>query len=171
MLIVKLSYRFPDWLTDEQFEAMRRCWPGYAGEIKSNGVETKENDEGTGYLYKLKNWYRGSSGQRLHMEEAAELERVGIPLEIEGTDGTMLVRQKGSQIWRGEELPSHLVEGTVVQITIPDMALMLINEVTWMDDACTEDLQCKLDDGWRILAVCPPHSQRRPDYILGRKKP
>lgn len=29
--------------------------------------------------------------------------------------------------------------------------------------------QCYSD--WRILAVCPPNAQRRPDYILSRRKP
>jgi hypothetical protein len=57
-----------------------------------------------------------------------------------------------------------------VQITIPDLGLLYIDEVTHMDDACTDTLQDKLDDGWRILAVCPPNAQRRPDYILGRRK-
>jgi hypothetical protein len=37
-----------------------------------------------------------------------------------------------------------------------------------LDDACTDDVQRHLDEGWKILAVCPPNSQRRPDYILGR---
>lgn len=57
-----------------------------------------------------------------------------------------------------------------VQITIPDFALLYIDEVTWLENCCTERLQEALEDGWRILAVCPPNSARRPDYILGRRK-
>lgn len=59
-------------------------------------------------------------------------------------------------------------KGCVAQIAIPDLALMRITEVTYLDDACTDRLQGYLDAGWRILAVCPPNAQRRPDYILGR---
>lgn len=57
-----------------------------------------------------------------------------------------------------------------VQITIPDLGLLYIDEVTYLDDCCTDRLQEHLADGWRILAVCPPNAQRRPDYILGRRK-
>ena len=32
------------------------------------------------------------------------------------------------------------------------------------------NISVRLDDGWRILAICPPNSQRRPDYILGRSR-
>lgn len=56
---------------------------------------------------------------------------------------------------------------TNIQIAIPDMALLQIVCVKVLEDACTQDLQRQLDDGWRILAICPPHAQRRPDYILG----
>lgn len=62
---------------------------------------------------------------------------------------------------------AHL-RGGVVQIHIPDMVLMAINEVTWLDDVCTETVQGMLDKGWRILAICLPNAARRPDYILGR---
>lgn len=57
-----------------------------------------------------------------------------------------------------------------INIAIPNIGLLSINEVTWMEDACTQELQDKLDEGWRILAVCPPNGTRRPTYILGRTK-
>ena len=57
-----------------------------------------------------------------------------------------------------------------IQVAIPNFALFMIDEVQLMEDCCTNALQAELDDGWRILAVCPPTSQRRPDYILGRTK-
>ena len=66
--------------------------------------------------------------------------------------------------------PIDMQQGTAVQIAVPDMALMYIDEVCVETDFCTDALQSMLDDGWRILAVCPPNSQRRPDYILGRRK-
>lgn len=58
----------------------------------------------------------------------------------------------------------------VTHVHVPNVGLLTIDEVDWMEDACTQDLQSRLDDGWRILAVCPPNSARRPDYILGRTK-
>ncbi len=67
-----------------------------------------------------------------------------------------------------DELVEATLKGGAVQIHIPDMVLMSINEVTWLDDCCTETVQVELDKGWRILAICPPNAQRRPDYILGR---
>lgn len=51
----------------------------------------------------------------------------------------------------------------------PGPNLMKVNETFLMEDACTDALQNKIDEGWRILAVCP-QPQRRPDYVLGRSK-
>lgn len=44
--------------------------------------------------------------------------------------------------------------------------MLLYNHVKLLSDACTDDLQKELRDGWRIIAVCPQEA-RRPDYILG----
>lgn len=66
--------------------------------------------------------------------------------------------------------PGDQPGATFIQISIPDLALLSINEVQVLEDACTEELQVMLDKGFRIIAVCPPNSQRRPDYILGRSK-
>ena len=51
----------------------------------------------------------------------------------------------------------------------PGPSLLNVDETRLMEDACTNALQENLDNGWRILAVCP-QPQRRPDYVLGRKK-
>lgn len=79
-------------------------------------------------------------------------------------------RNLGRQV---SSIPSSFGErepATFIQISIPDLALLSINEVQVLEDACTEELQAMLDNGFRIIAVCPPNSQRRPDYILGRTK-
>lgn len=57
-----------------------------------------------------------------------------------------------------------------VNIHVSDIGLLKINEVIVMTNACTEDLQDNLNDGWHIIAVCPQPDQRRPDYVLGRTK-
>jgi hypothetical protein len=51
----------------------------------------------------------------------------------------------------------------------PGPNLLNVNETLLMEDACTNALQENLENGWRIIAVCP-QPQRRPDYVLGRKK-
>lgn len=47
------------------------------------------------------------------------------------------------------------------------VALTNIASVAYLEDCCTDILQGCLDNGWRILAVCPPNDARRPTYIIG----
>lgn len=49
--------------------------------------------------------------------------------------------------------------------------LMQINDLMLCEDSCTDDIQSKLDGGWRIVSVCVQPDGRRPDYILGRFNP
>ena len=42
------------------------------------------------------------------------------------------------------------------------------NELLLKEDACIDDLQTDLNNGWRTIAVCNQPDQRRPDFILGR---
>lgn len=51
---------------------------------------------------------------------------------------------------------------------MPGHSLAMFNAVMLMSDACSDALQDNLNQGWRILAVCPQPDQRRPGYILGR---
>jgi hypothetical protein len=60
--------------------------------------------------------------------------------------------------------------GTAVHVHIPNIGLLMINEVCILEDSCTDKLQEYLNNNWRILAVCPPNGVRRPDYIMGRTK-
>lgn len=62
------------------------------------------------------------------------------------------------------------IDGHIVQIHVPNAGLYLCDEVKICEDYCTNSLQDELNEGWRILCVCPPNGQRRPDYILGRRK-
>lgn len=43
-----------------------------------------------------------------------------------------------------------------------------VNEMRLLEDCCTDALQDVINEGYRIIAVCPQPDQRRPDYILGR---
>ena len=66
----------------------------------------------------------------------------------------------------------QLVEdGVLVQVHVPNLSLLSFNQVEVLEDYCTNNLQKKLDEGWRILAVCPPLDERRPAYIVGRYVP
>jgi hypothetical protein len=62
----------------------------------------------------------------------------------------------------------NYAKGQIVQVHVPNMALLTYNEIQVLEDCCTDEIQRMLNDRWRIIAVCPPNSQRRPDYILGR---
>lgn len=55
-----------------------------------------------------------------------------------------------------------------LQVHLPSNELLRIKEVIVEDDLCTDELQKKLDDGFKILAILPQAGQRRPDYVLGR---
>lgn len=57
-----------------------------------------------------------------------------------------------------------------VNVHVPGLGLLLLNEIKVMEDACTDNIQKELNAGWRIVAVCPQPDSRRPDYILGRKR-
>ena len=104
------------------------------------------------------------------------LSRAGLQMTVEpGTKDSMLVKlqdQMRSLGVKHRELEQLIAEAPrcVVQVAIPDLGLLQIDEVTWEADCCTQDLQRRLEEGWRILAVCPPNAQRRPDYILGRRR-
>jgi hypothetical protein len=53
-------------------------------------------------------------------------------------------------------------------VAVAGLGLLTVNEVSAEVDLCTESLQRRLNEGWRILAVCVQPDQRRPDYVLGR---
>lgn len=57
-----------------------------------------------------------------------------------------------------------------VHVQIPHIGLLAMDEVSVEENCCTDMLQRRLDEGWRILCVCPPNAARRPDYILGRTR-
>jgi len=111
------------------------------------------------------------------MPTLLKLTELGINFGIQkdklaGATGTMIVKMQ-ERIASGErhvDAAKAAAAGHAVQIAIPDLGLLNITEVTWLEDCCTEVLQEHLTDGWRLLAVCPPNAQRRPDYILGRSK-
>lgn len=101
--------------------------------------------------------YWVSYGDRVLIElprDALLLEKWGIPYTIVKFRNTYRVHDPDTN--------QH------VHVHIPNIGLLSIRVVEVLEDACTDELQRRLDSGWSILAICPPNAARRPDYILGR---
>lgn len=103
-----------------------------------------------------------------------------LEVRISNFDNNYMLVSEGSELsvrLRNLETKYSLVMeqialgGKVMSIHVPNIGLIAFNEVAVLEDACTYDLQDRLDTGWRICAVCSPNGQRRPDYILGRFNP
>lgn len=104
-----------------------------------------------------KNSYEFSREAVMDSEEVEAWTRCEIDVSVKTLRGTTPRTGK-------DNLVQH-----VTQISLANIGLLEIQQVTWLEDACTEDLQAHLDDGWRIIAVCPPKDSRRPTYIIGRR--
>lgn len=107
---------------------------------------------------------------RLSDEEIVGLTALGVPLVVKPLPGMMVVKMQDRAKWDHDVKPQAIRDGSAISIAVPDLGLMYIDEVRVEEDYCTDMLQGDLDDGWRILAICPPNAARRPDYILGRRK-
>lgn len=68
------------------------------------------------------------------------------------------------------QIPAPASAVQVTQVSVANGALLEINTLQLLENACTDEVQAFLKNGWRIVAVCPSNDQRRPDYILGRKE-
>lgn len=64
-------------------------------------------------------------------------------------------------------IPPSTVPVQIVNVSVPNAALFQVQTLDYMENACTNSIQMRLDQGWRIVAVCPPNDCRRPTYILG----
>ena len=157
MINVSLDYVYgPEW-DKVDWDRLRASWPLELPEVKPDTCP----------------WY-GSQTARLTYDEVNEVAASGAKVNLVPLPGAMMTKMQDDprKAWEyGTRIdPIDLQTGTAVQIAVPDMALMYIDEVQVCEDYCTHALQDDLDNGWRILAVCPPNSARRPTYILGRRK-
>lgn len=143
-------------LTDEQILTLKMIFPNAE---KSLG----------GYL-------SGTDGLVEFESLQAVINGLGITAEIKPLEGGYFVAQRNDLFKRIKslEVESKLLreklgeDGTLMQIHLPNFSLLSINEVLILEDECTDDLQGALDKGFKIICVCPPYSERRPTYILGR---
>jgi len=159
MINVKIDYMGrSDW-DKVDWDALRQNWPKELPDQKPETCPFYNSD---------------ADIARLTYEEANALAASGARLTLAPLPGAMLTKMQDdpAKLWEyGTRIgPIDLQSGSAVQIAVPDMALMYIDEVQVCEDFCTNMLQDELDAGWRILAVCPPNSARRPSYVLGRRK-
>ena len=96
--------------------------------------------------------------------EGKALLDLGLNFEVKSLKGTMTIASATGLCVP----PDAKVEKIIIQV--PHIGLLSIDEVCVLENQCTDSLQSYLDRGWRILCVCPPNAQRRPDYIIGRTK-
>ena len=159
MINIEVEYHSDrDW-ENVDWDAVRDHWPVEL-------PEEKPEDKYTAFTY-------GNDKVRLTYEEATLLSTSRLKMLIlPSSTSTQLSKMRTTDRWKhsNEINPKDLMTGDAVQIHIADLGLLHIDEVTYLDSACTDNLQGHLDEGWKILAVCPPVASRRPDYILGRKK-
>lgn len=106
----------------------------------------------------LKSWY-SYTNKIVTEDDIAILTEKDIPVTIKRLRGL----KYGVDRW-GERGPQGAVN---YNISVAGVGLMQVQTVDYMEDACTDALQDRLNEGWRILAVCPPNDTRRPTYILG----
>jgi hypothetical protein len=93
-------------------------------------------------------------------EEVGAFTRAGVEVQIKTIRGLSRGHTGGTR-----DPIQH-----VTQISLANVGLLEVCQVTYEEDCCTDLLQDRLNEGWRILCVCPPKDSRRPTYILGRKE-
>lgn len=147
----KNRWNLAENLSDEKKEFVRKNWPGYDRDKEKFDIPY--------------------SKVRVTWDEYRLWVEAGFEMEIEACKSMMLTTMKDrDSTGKDEDEHSQFMSGRLFNVTLPDVGLLFIDEVNFIENSCTDELQTLLDKGWRILAVCPPNAQRRPDYILGRRK-
>lgn len=153
------------WNIELDYRNLEQAWESLDWDkVKANWPLAQE-EKPKGY------WSLKTGPCRLEEHEVHALMALGFRVEAVPYPGTMLTKMQDRAKWEYSApiTPEALSSASVVNIAIPDFCLLQIQTVTVIEDACTDYLQDLLDEGWRILAVCPPNAARRPDYILGHK--
>lgn len=150
-----------------QMTVILQCEFKYSADETIKKMSKEQRDEIRAKVFSLKDlqeydssktyYSTGIYGKFLVTETEFEyLNNLGIEIEIKNFKNSYIPREEGN----GPKYHFHL----------PNIALIMFDEVMLLEDACTNDLQDKLDDNWRMIAICPPNGTRRPDYILDRCK-
>lgn len=132
-------------LSEEAYHKLREAVPGL-------GLPFEYTEE------KLKGWWPGDIV--CDEKDVEALTEAGIKVTIGRLKGLRYDGDRGS--------PLQAAAPQVSMISVANVGLLSVRTVHYLQDCCTDELQRHLNEGWRILAVCPPNDTRRPDYILGR---
>jgi hypothetical protein len=149
LAIIEVDYFDPKKMTLEQRNAIRDRLPQMA-----------LSDEDAKYMHATREFLADLA------TDGPFLLSLDLKFSIKRFKGCYIMGEAGT--WHSQRRPSNPEQTINIQVAIPNLALFAVDEVMLLDDACTDALNSYLKEGWRILAVCPPASQRRPDYILGR---
>lgn len=78
------------------------------------------------------------------------------------------VEEKTEQVLSMAETIQHREFNEKCNVHVGGGMIATYNEVMLKENACTDELQVILNNGWRLIACCVQPDARRPDYILGR---
>ena len=67
-----------------------------------------------------------------------------------------LKKVKGVGYSAGSLTEGQLKQPFVSLISVANVGLFSVQKIIYIEDACTDSIQDMLNDGWRIVAVCPP---------------
>lgn len=137
--------------------------------FKENG-EWKETD---GYISEERKAAGEVADKRVEYLFIGHIDQ--IPVDILNSEKSNISYFKGIKSMVEQAIHSDMgimktLNANAINVHLPSMDLLMINETLLLEDSCTDSLQKNLDDGWGIIACIPRPGQRRPDYILGRVK-
>lgn len=81
------------------------------------------------------------------------------------------IEEKTQQIDKTIDIMKQQTFNQKCDVHVGGGMLVTYNDLKLKENSCTDELQCELNNGWRIIAVCVQPDQRRPDYVLGRYNP
>ena len=97
------------------------------------------------------------------LDDVEYLTKLGITCSISRVRGVFADQLAGQETFWGKSRERD----TINNIVIPNVSLFAVRKLKVLENECTDEVQSWLDQGWRIVAVCPPNDTRRPTYILG----
>jgi hypothetical protein len=163
----KIQFGYNTWVTREMLEHLAKLCGAHPPEqlcryLHSSDDKEIETKDGKFKLY--------SNAWEVDLES---LLKTGIPFEVQGKgEANFLSALLDELRGIGRKVDAFGYKDAQfnekVSVHMPGLGLLLIDHVKVLNNDCTDDLQTWLDDGWRILAICPQPDQRRPDYVIGR---
>lgn len=120
---------------------------------------------------KLEDYYGQDVARVVQVDDLGELPDIILNnIQISPIKRLQITRLKNDMNDRSISMPEIIQDvKQSVQIHVPGPELSSFTEVDWLENACTEELQRRLNERWRILAVLPQPGNRRPDYVIGRR--